>query len=119
MKILNIPLGAVKLSTNFSTHDTFLGTTTKSEYLNRLEDTSKDWAFLDENILNSTTKIVTANKTENAYSLLKYITRTTSFAGKDTRSDEAITAQHHCKRLSNRSLVSRLLLFLSALINIY
>lgn len=119
MKILNIPLGTLELSTNFSTHDAFLGATTKSEYLNKLEDTTKDWVFLDENISNSTTKIVTANKTENAYSLLKYITRTTSFVGKDIRSDEAVAAQHHCKRLSNRSLVSRLFLFLSALINIY
>ncbi|XP_067020952.1 N-acetyl-beta-glucosaminyl-glycoprotein 4-beta-N-acetylgalactosaminyltransferase 1-like [Acropora muricata] len=102
-RILNVPFATVKLFTNFSTHGTFLGITRQKEYSNKLEDTSKDWAFLDENTFNSTTKIITANKTEDAYSLLKYITRENGFVGKDVRSVEA---QHHCKRLVNRSLLA-------------
>ncbi|KAK2564715.1 hypothetical protein P5673_011395 [Acropora cervicornis] len=81
-RILSVPFAAVKLFTNFSTHGTFLGITRKREDSNKLEDTSKDWAFLDENTFNSTTKIITANKTEDAYSLLKYITRENGFVGK-------------------------------------
>jgi len=115
-RILSVPFAAVKLFTNFSTHGTFLGITRKREDSNKLEDTSKDWAFLDENTFNSTTKIITANKTEDAYSLLKYITRENGFVGKDVRSVEA---QHHCKRLVNRSLVSNLFLFLSAFLKVY
>ena len=117
--ILKVPFAAVKLFTNFSTQGTFLGITRKKEYSNKLEDTSRDWAFLDENILNSTTKIITGNKTEDAYSLLKYITRKTGFVGKDVRSDEAVKAQHHCKRLVNQSMVSKSFLFLSAFLNVY